>query len=76
MKLVEKISSPSMARYFLSIIFLFTFLPFAFSTNCTSLKEEETLLSMAYENFDQSDQGWRQYVRLNCYQEIGKLIDQ
>jgi len=30
---------------------------------------------MSYDEFDQSDNGWRKYAKLDCYHEMGELID-
>lgn len=63
------------AQIFLFIALALSFSP-AFSTTCyISSAETEKLLSMSYDEFDQADNGWRQYAKLGCYHEIGILID-
>lgn len=58
------------------VIMLFIAAPLAFSMNCIIPSvEEEKLLSMSYDDFDQSKTGWRQYVKENCYYQTGVLID-
>jgi len=60
------------------IILLLTFIliPSAFSANCSMTPiNEEKLLAMSYDIFDQSKNGWRQYAKLGCYYEMGILID-
>ena len=63
-------------RIILLTILLFILMPSAFSLSCSITPvEEEKLLSMSYDDFDQAENGWRQYAKLGCYHEIGILID-
>ncbi|MBX3709642.1 MAG: hypothetical protein KIT56_01715 [Gammaproteobacteria bacterium] len=60
----------------LFIASIFLLIPFAFSADCSvSLVEEKKFLSMSYDAFDQTENGWRQYAKLGCYHEMGVLID-
>lgn len=51
------------------------FLPVIGSTCNISKFEEETLLSMLFEEFDQSENGWRKYSEPGCYSSLAKLLD-
>ena|SRR5579862_9603197 len=64
-----------MIRLFLCLILLFSFIQPIFSAQCISYQEEQKLLYMSYNDFDQSSKGWRQYSNSNCYHEVGELID-
>src|SRR3990167_118953 len=66
-----------MKKQFVLLMAVFFILsPSAFSANCNiTHAEEKSLLSMSYENFDQAENGWRQYAKLKCYHEMGILID-
>lgn len=51
-------------------------MPTTYSACCSiSTAEEEQLLVMSYDDFDQSENGWRQYANIGCYHEMGLLID-
>jgi hypothetical protein len=63
-------------RFFLLTAPLFILFSSAFSETCNiSPVEEEKILSMPYDDFDQKNNGWRQYAKLGCYHEMGVLID-
>lgn len=64
-------------RIFLFITIIFIFSAPTFSANCSiSLAEEENILSLSYDEFDQTpNNGWRRYAELGCYHEMGVLID-
>lgn len=63
-------------RLILLTIMLSVLSPLVFSANCNiSSAEEEKLLSMSYDVFDQSQYGWRQYAKEGCYYQAGVLID-
>ena len=63
-------------RSILFAILVFVSSPLAFPANCNiSPAEEEKLLSMSYDIFDQSENGWRQYAKNSCYYQTGNLID-
>jgi hypothetical protein len=64
------------ANTILLTIILSVLSPLVFSANCNiSPVEEEKLLSMSYDIFDQSEYGWRQYAKEGCYCQTGVLID-
>jgi hypothetical protein len=64
------------AKIILFIISLLILMPPAFSANCNVTSVEEgKFLSMDYDTFDQSENGWRKYAKLGCYHEMGVLID-
>ena len=65
------------ARFFSLIASLFILLSPVFSATCDipPIKKDK-LLSMSYDEFDQTDNGWRQYVKLGCYHEMATLLDQ
>lgn len=55
---------------------LITLIQAACATNCTMTpREEKVLLAMTYNDFDQTENGWRRYAKLACYHESGLLID-
>ncbi|HAT6917034.1 TPA: hypothetical protein JAN58_08730 [Legionella pneumophila] len=57
-------------------ILLCNFIPTTFSADCNiTYIEEDKLLAMDYDSFDQHEAGWRKYAKLGCYYEIGVLID-
>ena len=58
----------------LTFLFLFSFSALANSCDI-SMEEENQFMQMSYEDFDQSSEGWRQYATLNCYNEMGNLLD-
>ncbi|HAT9215901.1 TPA: hypothetical protein JBC15_13270 [Legionella pneumophila subsp. pneumophila] len=63
-------------QYVLLIGSFFISLPSVFSASCSvSPEQENRLLSMSYDNFDQAEDGWRRYAKLDCYHEIAILID-
>lgn len=37
--------------------------------------QEERLLQMPYQDFDQTQKGWRAYANIGCFPEMGMLID-
>lgn len=42
---------------------------------CSIAQEEDNLLSLSYNDFDQAKEGWRKYAKLACYNEVAVLID-
>ncbi len=63
-------------QFFLLIGSFFILLSPGFSASCSiSTMEKSKLLSMPYDDFDQQKNGWRQYAKLDCYHEVGVLID-
>lgn len=62
-------------RPYLIGAFLVLFLSCSSVTCCVVVEEENKLLALSYDEFDQTEQGWRQHAKLGCYHEIGVLID-
>jgi len=63
-------------RIFIIALFILASPVYSFNS-CNILPiEEEKLLSMSYDHFDQSENGWRTYAKLGCYHEIGVIIDE
>ncbi|VEG92207.1 hypothetical protein [Legionella spiritensis] len=63
-------------RIILFALLLFNSLSSAFPAYCNiTAMEEEKLLSMDYDRFDQCETGWRKWAKSGCYFEMGALID-
>ena len=65
-----------MRSFLLFTAILFISMSTAFAGVCSlSDIEEYTLLSMPFNNFDQTESGWRKYAESGCYHETGILIE-
>ena len=65
-----------MKNKIICLILSLIFFPSANATECSiSSDEENNLLTMSFDQFDQSKEGWRHLDGNGCYQQIAALID-